>query len=83
MYGWVCINARACGGQERNSDHLELKAIVSRCVDGYWELSLGPLQEQDALLTPKPSRQPQKSPPFREAICSTQGRVKWCGVLLF
>jgi hypothetical protein len=42
------------------SDSLELglQTVVSCTPREYWELNLGPLEEQPALLTPEPCLQP-------------------------
>lgn len=55
---------------------------MSHCVDGHWEVNLGPLQEQYTLNASAISPAPEL-PPFREAISSTQGEVvQWPFVLM-
>ena len=48
----------ACGGQKKVSDFLELDFQMKKSYHcRLWESHLGPLQEQQALLTNKPSLQ--------------------------
>jgi len=53
---------------------LELQIVVSPC--GYWELSLGPLQEQQVLLNVKPSFQPLKFFLFKVKEIKKGGRER-------
>jgi hypothetical protein len=54
-YASICMPG-PCIGQKRVLDLLELQLqmVVSHCVGG-WELTPGPLQERQMLLTSKPS----------------------------
>lgn len=53
--GFVQVNAGASGGQKKVRPlELELQTVVCHWM-WLWELNVGPLQEQEALLTPTPS----------------------------
>lgn len=53
--GVVHVNAGASGGQKKVRPlELELQTVVCHWM-WLWELNVGPLQEQEALLTPTPS----------------------------
>lgn len=54
------MSTGAYGSQTRASDPLELK-IVWGVHCGCWELTSGPLQEQQVLLTPEPPFQHRKA----------------------